>query len=535
MWFGELSTENCTGCILAHSLRVGNRRVAKGTVLDESLITELVSAGYRELTVARIDEDDIDENSAAQALAESICGVGLRLDHAHTGRVNIVAANSGLLTYPRELIIALNSVSEEITLSVLPENQWVLAGRMVATSKIIPYAVSRTDMNQVLACVSSSRLSVHSPVERKVILIQTTQSSIKTSTLDKTRRITEQRLQLRSATLEQEFRCKHSVEELTATLEQALSMSAELILIVGASAISDRRDVLPSAVVASGGEVQRVGVPIDPGNLLMLASIDGRLVLGLPGCARSPKHNGLDLMLDRIACQLPLDHQWLNSLCIGGLLGEMIDRPQPRVAPDHMASKNRQLAAIVLAAGSSRRFGDTNKLLHLYRDKPLVAHVVESVQGSVLETVVVVTGHQQDLVGQALAEYQVDLCYCPVHSDGMAHSLASGISQLQSCDAVLVCLGDMPHVSSLVIDKLIEASADRATESIVVPMRDDRRGNPVLVGRAFFDSLLQREGDSGARHLIDQYPERVIEVEVDDEGIFQDYDTSQSLSQLDIR
>ena len=147
----------------------------------------------------------------------------------------------------------------------------------------------------------------------------------------------------------------------------------------------------------------------------------------------------------------------------------------------------------------------------------------------------VVTGHQQDLVGQALAEYQVDLCYCPVHSDGMAHSLASGISQLQSCDAVLVCLGDMPHVSSVVIDKLIEASADRATESIVVPMRDDRRGNPVLVGRAFFDSLLQREGDSGARHLIDQYPERVIEVEVDDEGIFQDYDTSQSLSQLDIR
>ena len=229
MWFGELSTENCAGCILAHSLSVENHRIAKGTVLDESLIAELASAGYRELTVARIDADDVDENSAAQSLAESICGTGLRLDRAHTGRVNIVAERSGLLTYPRELIIALNSVSEEITLSVLPENQWVLAGRMVATSKIIPYAVSRTDMNQVLACVSSSRLSVHSPVERKVILIQTTQSSIKTSTLDKTRRITEQRLQLRSATLKRELRCKHSVEDLTANLGQALSMSAELI------------------------------------------------------------------------------------------------------------------------------------------------------------------------------------------------------------------------------------------------------------------------------------------------------------------
>ena len=529
MWFGELSTQECEHCILAHSIRTDKRRISKGTVLDQATIDELLSAGYDELTVARLDDTDVGENVAARQLADVLSDNTIRAERAHTGRVNLYAEFDGLLTYDTAAVIAANSVSPDITLSVLAPDQWVLAGRMIASVKIIPYAVPLEDLDQVITSLNISACVVHRPHPSNVVLIQSRLPSVKAATLDKTRSVTEQRVQSRSSELVAELRCEHTLAGVSDSLATAIEKSPDIILIVGASAISDYRDVLPASVRQCGGTVQRVGLPVDPGNLLMLGDLNGVPVLGLPGCARSPKHNGVDLLLDRIVVGLSIDDQWLNRLCIGGLLGEVHDRPQPRVT----TGESKGVAALILAAGSSRRSGSTNKLLHHYCGKPMVCSVVESVTGSAVVDSLIVTGHQSERVVQAVESYGVNTCHCAGFMNGMAHSIATGLSQLQSYDAVLVCLGDMPHISSSIIDLIISASSDSLTDKIIVPVHQGRRGNPVMIGRAFFDSLLQNEGDSGARNLIKMYPEQVVEVDVGSDAIFLDYDTEDALKDLD--
>jgi len=440
----------------------------------------------------------------------------------------VYAATDGLLCYQRDALVAANSVCEDITLSVLPENQWVLAGRMIASAKIIPFAVTEQSLSNALALAENAALSVVESRSGSAVLIQTTLSSVKVATLDKTKRVTEQRLESRSYHLANELRCDHTTEDLCACLLAAKDLSPEIILIVGASAISDRRDVLPAAVDCLGGTIRRVGLPVDPGNLLMLADIDGLPILGLPGCARSPKHNGFDLLLNKIVCGQVITDDWLNGLCIGGLLDEVHDRPQPRIA----VKDTRKVAALILGAGSSQRFGTENKLLHHVVDaKPMICSVVEAVLGSSVSASLLVTGHEAKAVEDAVSQYAIDSCHSPGYAGGLANSLAAGISRLQGYDAVLVCLADMPHVSSDVINQITSAHADGVTDKIVIPVFDGRRGNPVMIGQTFFDSLLQHEGDSGARYLVNQYPEKVLEVEVDSDSVLRDYDTQQALQE----
>ena len=531
MWFGKLPIEQCAGCVLAHSVGAGKQRIIKGTLLDDALIRQLIDSGVSYLTVARCDESDVSENDAASQIAAASIQTadGVRTDKAHTGRMNIYASCDGLLSYRTDAVVAANSVSEDITLSVLSPNQWVLTGRMIASAKIIPYAVSADDLNSAVTLLGDADLRVIQAGCGKAVLIQTLLPSLKETTLDKTKAVTEQRLQSRSMSLLQELRCEHNTEALTAHFEKAVALAPDLILIVGASAISDRKDVLPAAVEHCGGSVQRVGIPVDPGNLLMLAQHNNIQVLGLPGCARSPKLNGFDLVLDRIVCDLPITDQWLNSLCIGGLLDEVHSRPQPRVA----ANGTQKVAALILAAGTSHRAGKENKLLHNYSGKPLLCSVIESVQASSVSATVLVTGHQASQVENVVEKYDIETRYCPGYANGMAHSIATGISALQNYDAVLVCLGDMPHISSEVIDRIISGGGGDLVDKIFIPVCKGQRGNPVMIGRAFFDALLQNEGDIGARHLIQQYPEKITEIEVNSDSVLRDYDTAEALQQLE--
>jgi molybdenum cofactor cytidylyltransferase len=120
----------------------------------------------------------------------------------------------------------------------------------------------------------------------------------------------------------------------TAALAQELTYQAlgdmELIVVFGASAIADRRDVIPSAIEIAGGRVEHFGMPVDPGNLLLVGSVAGKPVIGAPGCARSPKENGFDWILHRLLADVPVTRADIMSLGVGGLLMEIVARPQPR-------------------------------------------------------------------------------------------------------------------------------------------------------------------------------------------------------------
>jgi molybdenum cofactor cytidylyltransferase len=257
---------------------------------------------------------------------------------------------------------------------------------------------------------------------------------------------------------------------------------------------------------------------------------NGRPVLGAPGCARSPKENGFDWVLMRLLAGLAVPREAITGLGVGGLLMEIVSRPQPREEPLHPV---RSFAAVVLAAGCSSRMGGPNKLLAEIGGRPLVRIVAEQALASRARPVVAVTGHQRERVEAALTGLAVTCVHNPHYADGLGTSLKSAIAALPAdADGAIICLGDMPQVDAALIDRLIGAIDPDKGALVAVPTIDGKRGNPVVWSRRFFPDLMAVEGDVGARHLIGRYAEAVVEVPVSGNAALTDIDTPEALEAL---
>ncbi len=533
MKFGTEPVEQAIGAILAHGVRASGVDFRKGRVLSSEDVHLLRKAGIREIMVAHPDPLDIGEDEAAARIARALAGSGLRVAPAFTGRANLHAESDGLLEVDGRAVHRLNGIHEAVTLATLPPFTPLRKGQIAATVKIIPFAVEKGVLESCLAALAGRTALSLAPFRPfGARLIQTLTPFLPEKLLEKTGRVTRQRIESLSGRMLSENRCPHRIEDLARAISEADRQGFDLLLIAGASAITDRRDVVPAAIEAAGGRLRRFGMPVDPGNLLLLAELRGRPVLGLPGCCRSPSRNGLDWVLERLAAGIDVDPEDISRMGLGGLLAEIPSRPQPRsVRPS--GKRSARVAAILLAAGQSRRMGDANKLLVEIEGKPMVRHVAEALVASRARPIRVVVGHEAERVRRALRHLPVEFVFNPDHRGGLSTSLRAGIASLPpDVDGAVICLGDMPRIGAPLIDRLIEAFDPSGGAGIVVPTRAGRRGNPVLFGRAFFDALKEIEGDVGARHLIGRYAEAVSEVEVGDEAIFLDLDTPEALERL---
>jgi molybdenum cofactor cytidylyltransferase len=536
MKFGVMALEEAEGAFLAHSVRAGDLVMKKGRVLDAGDIEALGGRGATSVIAARLEPGDVAEDQAAARIAAAVAGTHVEARAPFTGRVNLFAATPGLLALDQARIDRLNRIDEAITLATLPPFSAVHAGQMVATVKIIPFAVDEVLLARALDLaeeVDDGLIGLRPYRALNVQLIQTELPSVKASVLDKTVGVTASRLSRFGGRLIGESRCHHDVAALAARLERA---SGDLVLIAGASAITDRRDVLPSAIEAAGGEVLHFGMPVDPGNLLLLARLEGRPVLGLPGCARSAKPNGFDWVLARLFAGLEVTGDDIMGMGVGGLLTEIESRPQPRNRPagdEKAMSTRRPIVALVLAAGRSTRMGEANKLLLAIDGKPMVAHAVDAMLASKVDRVIVVTGHEADAVRQALGDRGLSFRHNPDYADGLSTSLAAGLDALPSDVAgVIVGLGDMPRLRAADIDRLIAAFDPAEGRAICVPTVNGKRGNPVLFAAEFLPEMRDVEGDVGARHLIGAHQDRVCEVAMADDAALIDIDTREALQAL---
>lgn len=514
MRFGRLPLNQAEGALLAHSLRLPDGTLKKGHVLRRADIDRLKQAGIAEIIAAQLSPDDLHEDAAAERLARAADGGQLHLDPPFTGRVNLFAAEAGVLVVDRQAIDAVNRIDPAITFATLPNFATVTRGRMVATAKIIPFAVSGALIVEAEATVRSA-VRVAPYRARKVGMIATTLDHLKPSVMDKTRRITEERLAASGSTIFAELRVAHDEAAIAGALRQLSGAGAELILAFGASAIVDIKDAIPAAIERAGGEIVHFGMPVDPGNLLLLAELGGIAVIGAPGCARSPKENGFDWVLARLLADLAVTPHDITGMGVGGLLMEIGTRPQPREGRPEAQRREPVVAGVLLAAGRSRRMGVGNKLLATLEGRPLVRIAAENALASRLKGIVAVTGHMQGEVEAALAGLNIAFAHNPDFADGMAGSIRTGIHAVgDAADAALVLLSDMPKISADVIDRLIAAYDPAGGKTIVVPTVSGKRGNPVLWDRRFFDELSRLEGDIGARHLIAHYDDQVAEVEI---------------------
>jgi molybdenum cofactor cytidylyltransferase len=542
MKFGSMPLDEARGGIMAHSQRVGEAMIRKGSRLDDAALAILRASGRTEVVCAVLEPGDVPEDIAADRLATPLLSPLIGRSRAATGRVNLVAEASGLLRVRAAMIDQLNAIDEGLTIGTLPDYAVVAPKDLIATIKIIPFSIPGTVLTvaEALARQFGSPMTLHPFRHLKVGLVATELPGLKDSTTDKTIEVTKERIERLTGSLLPPVRCAHDEASIARALEGLIDQGADMLLIIGASAVLDRRDVGPAGIVRAGGQIVHFGMPVDPGNLICVGRIGERPALVLPGCARSPKLNGIDLILTRLFAGLPVTGEEIMRMGVGGLLKEVDHRPLPREkAPSTPRSgaaprSKPTIAAIVLAAGRSRRMAPHNKLLVTDKaGKTMVARVVDNVLSSNARPILVVTGHMQEQVEAALGGRPVRYVHADDYALGLAESLKAGIAAVPpECAAAIVCLGDMPLVTGRMIDRLLAAYDPEEGRAIVLPTFNGKQGNPMIWDRRFFPEILGISGDSGARFLVGKYAESVAEVEMGDDGVLRDFDTPESLTTL---
>ncbi len=542
MFFGPVAAREAAGCILGHSLGVNGQRFRKGRVLTQADAEALAAAGHDPVYAARLEAGDVPEDQAADSITKAAAGNATRAATAFTGRANIYAESAGIALIDTARVDQLNLLDEAVTIATVAPFEVVEPGQMLATVKIIPFAAPRGAVMQAAAVAEAPQKLVRvAPFQNcRVGLVMTRVADTKDSVLAKTEAVLRERLQRLGSELAASLTCSHDTAAIARSVAALQAQGCAPILVFGGSAIVDRADVVPAGIVAAGGVVEHFGMPVDPGNLLLIGHLGEIPVVGVPGCARSPKLNGFDWVLQRLCAGLKVGRADIMRMGAGGLLKEIPTRPMPRSGPRTgqdaqaeaaAAPRRPRVAAVILAGGLSSRMQGENKLLADLGGKPILRHVVEHVLASPASPVLVVTGHRADEIRQAAGESKLTFVHNPEYKSGLSTSLVTGISALSDdLDGALICLGDMPDVSAVVLDKLISAFNPVEGRAICVPMVGAKRGNPVLWGAQFFQQLKGLKGDSGAKKLLADLADWVCEVPCDDSAVLNDIDTAEALA-----
>jgi len=538
MKFETVPLAEAEGAILAHSVMLAGLSFKKGRKLLNGDIEALRAMGVNGVMVARLGPDDVPEDAAAARIARAVAGANVQIGEAFTGRANLYATAAGVATLDPAAITALNAINEGLTLATVPPYERVSPRQMLGTVKVIPFALPEpvvAEAEAMLARSPAARLGVAGFRAARAGLVLTKLSGTKPAVLDKRRQAVADRLASAGSTLAKTVTCDHDTAAVTREISNLRAEGCDPILVFGASAIVDRGDVVPAALEAAGGTIVRLGMPVDPGNLLMLGTLGATDVIGVPSCAASPKVNGFDWVLQRRLAGLPVGAREMVGMAAGGLLKEIATRPQPRDRSGGGGSERAEprIAAIVLAAGRSTRMAPRNKLLELVDGVPMVRRAAMTALASRARPVLVVTGHMREDVSAALAGLDVQITHNPRYAEGLSTSLAAGIRALPAgLDGALIALGDMPGVRSDHLDRLIASFAPQEGRAICISMHAGKRGNPVLFAAEFFAELKEITGDTGARYLIGRHQEQIAEVEMDSAAVLMDVDTPEALAAL---
>ena len=333
MKFGSVTVADAVGLILGHNIvgEDGRRVLRKGKVLDSADIQTLTNLNRKTVYVAELEAGDVDENTAARTIAKAVAGPYLRLSKGSTGRVNIYAEVLGLARVDVDALLNLNEL-DGVTLATLITHSAVAAGKMVATLKIIPYAVSAETVTR--ATPSTPLLTLDPLKARKVGLIlsgfPTAKDRIVRSYVGAlTPRLAQWGSQIATTNF---VPLEDEADEiaLANAIQQQANAGKELIILAGDTAIMDRFDIAPRAVERAGGRVAVFGAPVDPGNLLMLGYLNDIPIVGAPGCSRSPKENIVDWVLPRLLAGDHLTKRDIVSWGHGGMIDDVPERPLPR-------------------------------------------------------------------------------------------------------------------------------------------------------------------------------------------------------------
>ena len=323
MKVAKVPLKQAIGHILLHNQAGpdGRKLLKKGQLVTEQDLPALESLGREQIDVAILANDDIAENEAARRLGDILAVSGISASTATTGRVNLISDSPGLFKVKRDELLTFND-RNGITLATLPNNTVVPSKKIVSTIKIIPYAVSETELQaaEARARRASPLVAVKPFVLRRAALITTGSQAARDKVVKGFTPALRDRLSSYDTELIEGPYVAEDETEISEALQWALANDAEMILIAGETSIMDVDDITPRAIKAVGGQIVHHGMPVEPGNLLLLAYRNEVPIVGAPGCARSKSYNVVDMVLPRLAAGERLSRRDLIELGHGGLL-----------------------------------------------------------------------------------------------------------------------------------------------------------------------------------------------------------------------
>jgi molybdopterin biosynthesis enzyme len=335
MKFAPVPLSEAKGKILGHNIADadGRRLLRKGKPLTNEDLEKLRALGRSSVYVAEMEADDVGENESAQRVAEAICGPGLHISGVVSGRANMLSNEVGILRIDVEGLAQINAY-EGITLATLTTHSPVRPRQIVATVKIIPYAMPESVVRAAETVASGSAVvRVDELPPRSVGMILSGSASIHERLVSDFAPLRDRIERLGSTVTQTDFVALDDEPDeaaLAKMLKQQVDSGIGMILLAGETAIMDSHDIVPRAVERAGGRVESVGAPVDPGNLLMLAYLNDVPVVGAPGCARSRKTNIVDWILPRLLVGDRLTRRDIIELGHGGLLQDVRERGMPR-------------------------------------------------------------------------------------------------------------------------------------------------------------------------------------------------------------
>ena len=323
MFFGKVALNQAEGAISAHKLYDSNGRILlnKGRIIRETDIEALNQAGYQEITIARLEADEVHEDEAAALVGQAIIGENLESIPEGAGRAAIKASQLGVLHIDLAALDKLNSC-DGLTLATMQNHSLVDAGDMLALVKIIPFAIPKSSL------ALSPLLNLRPIRPSRAALIISGRESAKEKLIEAYDSPVRERLEALGSELATIAYVPHESE----AIAQAIQAHADfdIILLASFTAIMDSDDTSPTALLQAGGTIVHFGLPVDPGTMLMLGYLGSTPVLAAPSCIKTPKRNAVDLILPRLLSGEKLVRADLLALALGGLLGKEATQPLHR-------------------------------------------------------------------------------------------------------------------------------------------------------------------------------------------------------------
>ena len=336
MKFGEAPIDQAVGAILAHKLYDGAGKLIlnKGRRLVESDLETLRQLGLERVTVTQLSAADLHEDAAAERIGAAVAGAHVRMRAPGVGRANLTAGERGVLHVDVPRLEQINNIYDGITIATLSEFTLVDVGEMVALVKVVPFGVPAARVVDVerIAEASGNVLQLRPLQRMRVALIVSGAESTRERLMKSFHAPVRKRIEGWGSELLEPTYTLHDAGSIAVAIRA--QSSADMILVAGISAIIDREDVAPSALMLAGGSITLHGVPVDPGTLLMLGYLGDVPVVGAPGCIKSPKTNVIDWILPRLLSGERLTRANLVSMGHGGLLKDIAERPMPRSMTD---------------------------------------------------------------------------------------------------------------------------------------------------------------------------------------------------------